>query len=247
MIRLTAWCLAFGASIPGFCGVALAQESRAGTMPLTAIVESMEKTRIAIRPQVSYQVVREYRLLGASNSSADSDVVAEVDFRPPASKAYRIRKWTGSDRGPQVVRRVLEHEVEAASNSNQVRTALSRDNYDFTDLGETTLDGRPCYLLGLKPRRKETDLVSGQVWVDKHAFVSRQIEGEVAKTPSWWLKKVHVKLTFAEVEGTWLQTGMEAVADVRMMGSHTLKSRILDYRGADEVASSSIEIRSTNR
>jgi len=247
MMRVTAWWLTFGASIAAFCGVGVSQENRSGIMSLTTIVEAMEKTRVAIRPQVSYQVIREYRLLGANNSSADSNVVAEVDFRPPASKAYSIRRWTGSDRGPQVVRRVLEHEVEAASNSNQVRTALSRDNYDFTDLGETILDGRPCYLLGLKPRRKETDLVSGQAWVDKHTFVARQIEGEVAKTPSWWLKKVHVKLTFAEVDGTWLQTGMEAIADVRMMGSHTLKSHILDYRSADEVASTGIEVRSANR
>ncbi len=124
---------------------------------------------------------------------------------------------------------------------------MTRDNYDFTDLGETALDGRSCYLLGLKPRRKETDLIAGQVWIDKHTFATRQIEGEVAKTPSWWLKKIHVKLTFADVDGAWLQTGMEAVADVRMMGSHTLKSQLLDYRGADEVASSSIEIRSSSR
>ena len=247
MIRVTAWWLTFGASIALFCGVGVAQESRSGTMSLTAIVEAVERTRAASRPQVSYQVIREYRLLGSSNSSANSEVVAEVDFRPPASKAYRIRRWTGSNRGPQVVRRVLEHEVEAASNSSQARAALSRDNYDFTDLGETILEGRSCYLLGLKPRRKETDLIAGQVWVDKHTFVTRQIEGEVAKTPSWWLKKIHVKLTFAEVDGTWLQTGMEAVADVRMMGSQTLKSQILDFRGADEVASTGIEVRSENR
>jgi hypothetical protein len=68
----------------------------------------------------------------------------------------------------------------------------------------------------------------------------RQIEGEIAKTPSWWLKRVHVKIEFADVEGTWLQTSMEAVADVRMVGPHTLISRVLDYRGTDVVASTKI-------
>jgi len=65
----------------------------------------------------------------------------------------------------------------------------------------------------------------------------RHIEGEISKPPSWWLKKVRVKLAFADVDGTWLQTSMEAVADVRLLGPHTLTSRILDYRSADVVAS----------
>jgi hypothetical protein len=42
---------------------------------------------------------------------------------------------------------------------------------------------------------------------------------------------------FDDRGGTWLQTEMEAVADVRIVGPHTLRSRILDYRTADQVAS----------
>jgi hypothetical protein len=232
-------------AIAASCGLGVAQETHERTMPLSAIVEALEKARAGIHAPASYQVIRQYQLFGA-NSSADSDVVAQVDFKPPFRKEYRIRSWKGSNRGPQVVKRVLEHEVEAASNSNQARTALTRDNYDFTYLGEAVLDGQVCYRLGLKPLRKETDLVSGQVWIDKHTFLARQIEGEAARTPSWWLKKIHVKLTFAQVDGTWLQTSMEAVADVRMMGPHTLKSRMLDYRGANEVALTGIEIRSAD-
>jgi len=91
------------------------------------------------------------------------------------------------------------------------------------------------------------DLISGEVWVDKHSFLVRQIDGEIAKTPSWWLRKVRVKLTFADLDGTWLQTGMEAVADVRILGPHTLTSRILDYRGAVEVASTGTRMRSADR
>ena len=158
-----------------------------------------------------------------------------------------IEKSSGSARGRQVVRRVLDHEVEATSNVNRARSAVNRDNYDFNYIGEAILDGQPCYLLGVEPSRKEKDLISGNVWVDKHSFLVRQIEGELAKTPSWWLRKVRVKLTFAELNGTWLQTSMEAVADVRMVGPQTLTSRILDYRGADEVASTRTSMRSVDR
>jgi hypothetical protein len=247
-VRLTTRCLTTLAAITLFCCLGVAQKTaRSGTVSVSSIVEALEKTQTGIRPQVSYQVIREYRLFGANDSSANSDVIAEVDFRPPANKDYRIEKSSGSARGWQVVRRVLDHEVEATSEVNRARSAINRDNYDFNYIGEAILDGQPCYLLEVKPNRKENDLISGNVWVDKHSFFVRQIEGELAKTPSWWLRKVHVKLTFAELNGAWLQTSMEAVADVRMLGPQTLTSRILDYRGADEVASTRTSTRSVDR
>jgi len=235
MVRAMKRWLTTGASIALFCCFAVAQGNiPSGSLPLNSIVEGLEKTQAA---QFSYQVIREYRLLGANDSKANSEVVAEVNFKPPARADYRIQRASGSYRGQHVVRDVLDHEVEATSGGNQARIALRRNNYDFIYVGEAVLDGQPCYILGLKPKRKENELIVGKAWIDKRSFFVRQIEGEVAKTPSWWLRRVRVKLLFAEIEGTWLQTSMEAVADVRIVGPHTLTSRILDYRGEGDVAS----------
>jgi hypothetical protein len=74
------------------------------------------------------------------------------------------------------------------------------------------------------------------VWVDQRSFIVRQVEGEVAKTPSWWLKKIHIKLTFGDLGGIWVQTNMEVAADVRVFGSHVLTSRTLDCRSTAELA-----------
>jgi hypothetical protein len=128
------------------------------------------------------------------------------------------------------------HEVAATSKDNKASSAISSDNYAFNYIGEATLDGQSCYVLGLKPKRTENDLISGEVWIDKHSFLIRQIQGEVEKMPSWWLTKVRIKLVFADLEGVWVQTSMEATADVRIVGAHTLTSRILDYRREEEVA-----------
>lgn len=226
---------------------AAAQDRRDPSVPpIPSIIERMERAQLGPPPHLSYQTLREYRLFGGKSSVPDSQVTAEVNFRPPTSKDYRIQNASGSKRGEQVVRRVLDHEVQASSNGSQARTALTRENYDFTYAGEAVLDGQPCYLLGLKPKRKENELIAGKAWVDKQSFLVRRIEGEIAKTPSWWLKRVRVNLVFADFEGTWLQTSMEAVADVRIVGPHTLTSRIVDYRRSDVVASTQIHLRSTD-
>ena len=236
--------LMHGALIGLLCSPGAAQNTPA-PMPLEAILQSMQRAQAAPRPQASYQMIREYRLFGAKDSKADSEVVAEVNFRPPAFKGYRIQRSSGSSRGQQLVRSILDHEVEATSKDNKASIAISRDNYNFDYIGEATLDARPCYVLRMKPKRKEKDLISGEVWVDKHSFFVRQVEGEVEKTPSWWLKKVRVKLVFADLEGVWVQTNMEANADVRFVGAHTLTSRILDYRREDQVAAIPIPTGST--
>lgn len=233
---MTKW-LAWGALPAILCVSGFAQQSgHSKPMPLSSIIESMELAQEGASP-VSYQVIREYRLFGAKDSKANSQVIAEVNLRPPARGDYRIQQSWGSDRGLQIVRRLLDHEAERTSQDYKARTALNRDNYDFDYIGEAILDGQPCYLLALKPKRKEKELIAGQAWVDQHSFQVRHIEGELAKSPSWWLSKVRVKLGFDDRGGTWVQTNMEAVADVRIVGPHTLRSRILDYRTADQVAS----------
>jgi hypothetical protein len=79
-------------------------------------------------------------------------------------------------------------------------------------------------------------LISGEVWIDKHSFFVRQIEGELEKSPSWWLKQVRINVLFADFEGSWVQTKMEASADVRIVGTHTLTSHLVDYRREDQLA-----------
>ncbi len=225
------------ASVALLSSTGVAQKAASpGTMPLDAIIQSTEKAQAAARSQVSYQIIREYRLSGAKDSKADSTVVAEVNFQPPSSEGYTIQRYSGSGRGQQLVRSVLDHEIEVSSKNNKDRSAISRNNYTFTYIGDAALDGQSCYVLGLKPKRTDKDLIYGQVWVDKHSFLIRQIQGDVEKTPSWWLKKVHITLAFTDLEGTWVQKSMEAVADVRLVGTHTLTSRILDYRKESQVA-----------
>jgi hypothetical protein len=217
------------------CSMSVAQETaRSGSTPLQAIIQSMQKAQAATLRKAAYQVFREYRLFGATNSKANSEVVAEVNFRPRAFKDYRIQKPSGSSRRQQLVRQVLDQEVEATT--NKASSAINTDNYNFDYIGEAVLDGQACYILSLKPKRKETDLISGEVWIDKHSFFVRQIEGELEKSPSWWLKQVLIKVLFADFQGSWVQTRMEARADVRIVGTHTLTSRLVDYRREDQLA-----------
>jgi hypothetical protein len=228
--------------VAALCITALAQrqkgENPATPLDFTSLIQRLEQVQRMAKPQVSYQVIRQYQLSEGNSSQVGSKVVAEVDYFPPDRETYVIQQHSGSNRGEQVVRRILDHEsaLVAAGPESWSTTLLTRDNYTFTNLGESTLDGQSFYLLGITPKRKEKELIAGRVWVDERTFLIRRIEGELAKSPSWLLKKVNVQLDFSEVSGLWLQTAAEATADVRFSGSHTLQAQTLDCRKTGIVA-----------
>jgi hypothetical protein len=201
------------------------------------LVDKMGRAQAENRPQASYREVLKYRIFPSNNLNSASEILAEVDFQPPGTKRYAIQKTSGSRRAEQVVRSILDHEVEASAQGRDVPSAaVMKDKYDVTYLGESVLEDHPCYRLALSPKRKEKNLISGEAWVDKRTFLVRQIDGELVKTPSWWLKKVHVKIVFGFVGGTWLQTSTEAMADIRIFGNHTLTAEIVDFRKTGVVA-----------
>jgi hypothetical protein len=206
-------------------------------LDFAVVVQKVEQMPRTARPEAPYQVVREYRLYGGKNDQCTSDVVAEIQYASPDGETYAIQKRTGSSRGEQIVRKILEHEVVLATGDPESRSAalLTRVNYDFTDLGQSVLNGQTYYLLGLTPKRKQKQLIIGSLGCQS-SFRVRRIEGRLSKSPSWFLKNVYVKLDFAERSGNSVQSAMEATADVRFMGTQNLRAQMLDYRPMNSVA-----------
>jgi hypothetical protein len=204
---------------------------------LQGIVANLEKAQLENRQHYqSYTLVRDYKLFSGNDRQAKSDVVARVSFVPPNRKTFTIDKVNGASRGEKIVRKILEHEVQTTAQDHGA-SVLNRENYSFALLGMAAVDGHPCYLLQMQPKHKREDLVEGRGWIDAETYLPRLIDGDLAKNPSWWLKRVHLTLSFADVGGMWLQTGTKAVADVRIFGEHTLTSRELNYEGGQAVAS----------
>ncbi len=204
---------------------------------LTTIVKHVEQEITANHESTRpYQVTRQYLFYeGDDKPTADSSVVADVSYYPPDSKQFEIVNASGGGRGQHVVKKVLEH--ESAMAGDWQKAAITSENYKFTLLGEGTLDGRRCFILGLEPLRNAKELLEGKAWVDASNYRILQIHGAPAKSPSFWIKKLDLTLYFSEVEGMWLQTAVRAVADVRLFGTNILSERDLNYRvGAQSAA-----------
>jgi hypothetical protein len=167
-----------------------------------------------------YEVTREYKVFHGDDKQPTSEVTAQIDFAPPDMKTYKITLARGNARGETMVRELLDRETESAKkgSSSQIR----RSNYDFVVLRQENFGVAPEYVLRIVPKRKDKYLLSGQIWVDASTFRIRRIEGVPAKSPSIWIKGIHVTLQFAQLSGMWLPTSFDAIATVRFFGQYTL-------------------------
>jgi hypothetical protein len=201
---------------------------------IASMAQARAENRARLRP---YIVTREYKLYGKERQATKSEVVADVTFVPPDSKEYTIQQINGSGLGKMIIGRMLEKEAEVTKDYGA--TDISPDNYDFRFIREEEVSGQRCYVLELLPRRKDKNLLRGDIWVDADTYLLRRTEGQPAKAPSWWVRDVRIALRYGDVGGMWLQTASEATAHVRILGPCTMVSRDVKYKITELVADAS--------
>ena len=128
-----------------------------------------------------------------------------------------------------MVRELLDRETESAKKGHG--SEISRTNYDFVFLRQETFGIVPEYVLAIVPKRKDKNLLRGWIWVDARTFRIRRVEGVPAKSPSFWIKGIHITLQFAELGGMWIPFSFDAIATVRLLGQYTLAG--LNIRATD--------------
>jgi hypothetical protein len=201
---------------------------------LTTLVKNITDAQLENRERVkAYSVTREYKVFGNGGVQPRTDVVAKVNFLPPNVKSYDIDQSTGG-MGEKVVRHILDHEVDAARDPKW--NLVNDENYTFQYLSSEALSSIPCYKLAITPKHERKDLLKATIWVDKNSYHILRLEGDPAKSPSFWVKDVHLVMEFGEVAGMWLQTETQALAHLRFGGEYKLTSQDLGYDVSRAVA-----------
>lgn len=164
-------------------------------------------------------------------SDRDAEMVVNVIYRAPNAKEFTVVSQTGSKFViDHVFKKLLEGEQEAANPENLERTALSKENYDFTFAGyEATPDGAQ-YVLNLLPKTKNKFLYRGKIWVDAKDFAVVRIEGEPARNPSFWIKKTEIAHRYVKVNDFWLPAENHTESVIRLGGRAVLSIEYKDYK-----------------
>lgn len=168
-------------------------------------------------PLVRYRAVRHLRARNHRfNKEASMVVLTTLD--PTSGFRFQVLSREGSE---LVLRRallpILTSEARAIADGTVSRAALTTANYDFVP--ESTNDG----WLRIRPRRRDSLLVDGSIFVRPGDGDLVRIEGRLSKSPSFWTTRVDVVRDYQRIAGVRVPVRMESRASIRLAGLSTLE------------------------
>jgi hypothetical protein len=213
----------------------LASDLRAKDPPAltaNAIVEKMMAANGRRSAELrGYQATRSYNLqyrglLGSRN--AEMKVVAR--YTAPGQRDFSVISQSGSKLLlNRVLLKLLDSEKEASRNQKQVE--LSPANYQFDFLGTDRMPGgAPSYVLAVKPQHDNKFLYRGKIWVDVPDFAVVRMQGQPAKSPSFWIKDTEINANWEKVGKFWFIKQNHSVSHIRMGGMADLTIEYADYQ-----------------
>jgi hypothetical protein len=190
------------------------------------VVSRMEQSNEERRQRLEgFECVRTYTA-GNDRLQRHAEITADFTFGAPARKEFRIRQRSGSK---PVQLMVIEPLMAAETDSVKARrdVDITRRNYDFR-FASFDEEAR-VYIFRVQPRTANPYLFRGTVWIDAETFAVRRIEGEPAKSPSFWVKRSHFVHEYAPLGEFWLPARLTSEAELRIFGRSQLSITYTEY------------------
>ena len=163
-------------------------------------------------------------------------LVANVTCDPDGTMHFQIVSKEGWNSGNSSLRQALETESQISRPMTRPMTLINKDNYALQMMGTALLNGRIAYVIEVVPKRQESYLFRGKIWVYAEDSALARIEGQLAKTPSIWIRTVRFTLEFRKSGEYWFPWLSTSTSDVRIFGPTNVSIRFLDYSPQSESA-----------
>ena len=202
------------------------------TLSVEVIVEKMTAANARRAAELrGFQGKRWYHLqyhgfLGGRDASME--VLAT--YSAPNKREFKVISEDGSHLLlNRVLLKLLDSERQAFEDRKQFE--LSSTNYKFELVNvEHEPNGKSCYVLSVKPRKNNEFLYNGKIWVDANDFAVVRMQGEPAKSPSFWIRDTQIKSNWEKVGDFWFIAHNSSVSHIRMGGTATLTIDYGDYQ-----------------
>src|SRR5208337_4930016 len=224
-------------SFPSFSCEAIDNLTVAGVPPDSSATEQDNTAELFSRLRTRHHwqearlarltVVRTYKVENDKNKML-AEAVVLVEYRAPGTETFTSTSGNGSGFViHRVFQRLMDDEEKRIRINKDPDTLITPENYTLEVVGTDKIGGSVCSIVRAVPKRKETDLFEGKLWIDNQDFAIVKITGRLAKSPSFWIKQVDFVRDYRKIDGFWLLSREEAVSVLRILGKETLT---IDYQ-----------------
>ena len=129
-----------------------------------------------------------------------------------------------------VITRLLQSEVDHVQKDDGELTAISNKNYKFSYKGTAKVHDRLVHVFHLKPRVKRPGLFKGRIFIDAYSGSLVRAEGQVVKSPSFFVKKLEFAQDYTDVGNFTFPEHMHSEAKARVIGRTIVDISHRDYQ-----------------
>ena len=159
-----------------------------------------------------------------------AEMLVRVTCDSTGTKHFEVMSEDGwKSANKRVLRQMLVSESDSSRPDTRPANRITSDNYTFRMIETSVLDGRNAYVIDAIPNREDKSLFRGRIWVDAEDFALARVEGEPAKNPSFWTRKVHFVQQYHKAGAFWFPVQTTSVTDAHLFGTTDVNIRYFDY------------------
>lgn len=117
-----------------------------------------------------------------------------------------------------VIARLLQSEVDHVQKDQVAETALSAENYKFSNKGKTEVQSHLAYVYQVKPHHKRAGLFKGRMYLDAHTGSLLRVEGNIVKSPSFFVNHIQFVQDYGEFDSFTFPVHTHSEARARLVG-----------------------------
>jgi hypothetical protein len=129
-----------------------------------------------------------------------------------------------------IITRLLQSEVDHVQKDDGALTAISNKNYKFSYKGTAHVNDRLVHVFHIKPRVKRPGLFKGRIFIDAYTGSLVRAEGQVVKSPSFFVKKLEFAQDYTDVGNFTFPSHMHSEAKARVVGRTIVEISHRDYQ-----------------
>jgi hypothetical protein len=135
--------------------------------------------------------------------------------------------WKSADK--RVLRPMVETESDSSRPQRRAKNRINSENYSFRMIETSPIEGRMSYVIEAIPKRADKSLFRGRIWVDTEDYALARVEGEPAKSPSFWTKSVRFVQRYHKRGPFWFPVATTSITEARIFGATTVDIHYFDY------------------
>ena len=196
---------------------------------IQGIDDAVHRRELAV---AGYTVKDHYAIYRNGEAKPSAEMTVQTVFKRGAGKTITTLSQSGSGLlRSQVIEKVIAGEKEMSTGNIRDTVLVTSANYEMTpDTAKVQFNGKDCYVVALKARRKNPHVFNGKAWVDAADFSVVRLEGSPTQSPSFFAGDSTMARDYAKFDGIPMAIRAEAHSHSFLLGDTVLKIESTEYQ-----------------